>query len=116
MSERKLLFSITRKDFRVDYYKGSGKGGQKRNKTENCCRITHIESGSVGKSEESRSKDHNKKTAFERCINSETFQKWHKIKVAEVTGQLVNAEEWADNQMRSENLRIEFLGGKEELE
>lgn len=116
MSERKLLFSITRKDFRVDYFKGSGKGGQKRNKTENCCRITHIESGAVGKSEDGRSKDHNKKTAFERCINNEIFQKWNKIEVAEVTGQLINAEEWVDNQMRDENLKIEYLGEKEEFE
>lgn len=51
-----LLFFLSRKDFRIDFYRGRGKGGQKKNKTENCCRMTHLESGAVGKSEEGRSK------------------------------------------------------------
>ena len=36
---------LTKKDFRIDWYSGTGAGGQKRNKTQNCCRITHIETG-----------------------------------------------------------------------
>ena len=71
---QKLLFSVTKKDLRVDYYRGTGKGGQKRNKTENCCRITHVASGAVGKSEEGRSKEHNKHTAFTRMVESACFQ------------------------------------------
>lgn len=35
------------KDFEVEWYSGTGCGGQKRNKTQNCCRITHIESGII---------------------------------------------------------------------
>ena len=31
--ERKPLFSVTAKDCNWDYYRGSGSGGQKKNKT-----------------------------------------------------------------------------------
>lgn len=34
-------------DFRVEWYSGTGAGGQHRNKHQNSCRITHIESGKV---------------------------------------------------------------------
>jgi protein subunit release factor A len=104
---KQLLFSVTRKDFRVDYYKGSGKGGQKRNKTENCCRITHLESGAVGKSEEGRSKEHNKKKAFERCVNSEIFQKWFKVETARRLGRLVDVEEAVEKAMHPSNIKVE---------
>lgn len=53
------------KDFKLEWFSGSGAGGQHRNKHMNCCRITHIESGlsSVGTS--SRSRVTNQREAFE---------------------------------------------------
>jgi len=36
---------LTKKDFKVDWFSGTGAGGQHRNKHQNCCRITHIETG-----------------------------------------------------------------------
>jgi peptide chain release factor 1 len=38
-------------DFRIDWYSGSGAGGQHRNKHQNSCRITHLPTGLVRKSE-----------------------------------------------------------------
>jgi len=111
MKDKKLLYSITKKDLRVDYYKGDGAGGQKKNKTENCCRITHLESGAVGKSEDGRSKEHNKKTAFKRMIETPEFQKWHKIEVARGLGKLIDVEKEVEKTMTINNLRIE---GKDE--
>jgi protein subunit release factor B len=40
----------SRKDFRIDTYRGSGPGGQHRNKTDTCVRFTHIPSGLVASS------------------------------------------------------------------
>ncbi len=58
--------NVTKVDLRVDYTKGSGAGGQKRNKTESAVRITHIPTGMTGYSEDQRSQTQNKKTAFRR--------------------------------------------------
>jgi peptide chain release factor 1 len=33
--------------FRIEWYSGSGAGGQNRNKTKNCARITHVPTGLV---------------------------------------------------------------------
>jgi peptide chain release factor 1 len=38
-------------DFRVEWYSGTGKGGQHRNRHQNSCRITHIPSGLSRKAE-----------------------------------------------------------------
>lgn len=35
------------RDFKVQWYSGTGAGGQHRNKHQNSCRITHLESGIV---------------------------------------------------------------------
>lgn len=35
------------RDFRVEWYSGSGAGGQHRNKHQNSCRITHVPSGVI---------------------------------------------------------------------
>ena len=68
MSSREIVFSARRKDFRVDWFSGSGAGGQHRNKHQNCCRITHLESGLVGQSQEHRERPANQKAAFRRLV------------------------------------------------
>lgn len=39
--------SFNERDFRVEWYSGTGCGGQHRNKHQNSCRITHIPTGMV---------------------------------------------------------------------
>lgn len=53
----------TKKDFRVEWFSGTGAGGQYRNKHQNCCRITHIPSGIISISTE-RERTHNLRFAF----------------------------------------------------
>jgi peptide chain release factor 1 len=36
---------IDESDFSISWYSGTGKGGQKRNKSQSCCRVTHIPTG-----------------------------------------------------------------------
>lgn len=60
------ILSYRKKDFKIDWYSGSGAGGQHRNKHQNCCRITHIESGFIERGTGSKSRVSNQKTAFNR--------------------------------------------------
>jgi protein subunit release factor B len=107
------LFTLTRKDFTVEFFRGSGDGGQKRNKTSNCCRITHPESGATGIGTEHREQHRNKRSAFERMVASNKFQ----IYIKKRSGLAVQTEEetraWVDDQMQEKNLKIEYLTPEE---
>ncbi len=59
---------LTKKDFKLEWYSGSGAGGQHRNKHQNCCRITHIETGLRAQGTESRERPTNQGKAFERLV------------------------------------------------
>jgi len=43
--------SIQQSDLKIDWYSGTGAGGQYRNKHQNSCRITHLPTGIIAKSE-----------------------------------------------------------------
>jgi len=55
---------LTKKDFKLEWFSGQGAGGQHRNKHQNCCRITHKESGITVNGTASRSRVENQRTAF----------------------------------------------------
>ena len=104
---KELLFSLTKKDFRVDTFRAGGKGGQKQNKTNSGVRVTHIASGAVGEGRDERSQVQNRKNAFTRCINSDIFQKWYKLECAKKMGLFANIQSQVDKMMSPDNLKIE---------
>jgi protein subunit release factor A len=53
-------------DIRIDYFRGSGPGGQHRNTSETGVRITHLPTGVVVTATESRSRRQNLQRAFVR--------------------------------------------------
>jgi protein subunit release factor B len=55
---------LTKKDFKIDWFSGTGAGGQHRNKHQNCCRITHIESGLSAVGTGAKERKANQKEAF----------------------------------------------------
>jgi protein subunit release factor A len=57
---------LTKKDFRLEWYSGTGAGGQHRNKHQNCCRITHIETGITETGQTERDRPSNQRKAFEK--------------------------------------------------
>ncbi len=59
----------TKKDFKLEWFSGSGAGGQHRNKHANCCRITHIESGLKAQSTSHKSRSANQKAAFMTLVS-----------------------------------------------
>ena len=64
--ERKKLWTVRRKDLRVDTFRAGGKGGQHQNATDSGVRITHIETGLSAVSREFKSQRQNKGAAFRR--------------------------------------------------
>lgn len=61
--------SWTKKDFQIDWFSGTGAGGQHRNKHQNCVRVTHIESGITVTGQNHRERSKNFKEAFEELAN-----------------------------------------------
>lgn len=49
-------------DYKIEWYSGTGKGGQNRNKVQCCCRLTHIPSG-ITKTAQTRSRENSYQAA-----------------------------------------------------
>jgi protein subunit release factor A len=82
---------LTKKDFKLEWFNGTGAGGQHRNKCANSCRITHIESGIMCTGQNSRSRVENQKDAFTRL--AQLVIDWH------------NAQEVSDRAISDEVIR-----------
>lgn len=52
----------------IDYYSGTGKGGQNRNRHYNCVRIRHLPSGIIVVATEHRSQHKNRELAMARLV------------------------------------------------
>ena len=59
---------IDKNIFKVEVTKGTGAGGQHKNKVETCAVVTHILSGLSEKCEETRYKNKNIETAYKRLV------------------------------------------------
>lgn len=104
---KELLFSVGKKDLRIDTFRTGGKGGQGQNKRSTGVRITHLESGAVGEGRDERSYEQNKRNAFRRMAESDTFRRWRKKKAAELIMNQQAIEAEIDRQMREYYLKIE---------
>lgn len=109
-NEKKLLFSVTKDDCEWSYTKGTGKGGQARNKTSSAVHCKHPPSGAHGYSEDTRSQLDNKRTAFERMANTKEFKKWHEVECARRTGVLAKVEEDVKREMRRVKVEVRVDG------
>ena len=103
MGDRKPVLSVTLKDCDVQTKRGTGKGGQNRNKRDTAVRIVHRASGAIGESQEQRTQLQNKKTAFKRMAETARFKAWMRRQLGEVT----LAEIEVSEQMRPRNLKME---------
>jgi len=104
---RKLLFSVTKKDFEIQTFRAGGKGGQHQNKTDSAVRIIHSDSGAVGVSRSDRSQYRNKKLALERLTKTSKFKLWINKRVHEINvGKTI--EQQVEEDMKPVNLKIEI--------
>lgn len=107
---KELLFSITAKDCEWSYTRGSGAGGQKRNKTSSAVHCSHRPSGAHGYSEDTRSQADNKRLAFERMANSKEFQAWVKVEMARRTGVLAEVDREVEAEMKKVKVEVKRDG------
>lgn len=82
---------LTKKDFKIEWFSGQGAGGQHRNKHQNCCRITHLESGITVNGTESKSRVENQRVAFN--------------KLAKLVIEWYNKQEHKDPEISNETIR-----------
>jgi len=104
--KKELLFSVTKKDLEINYFSGTGAGGQHRNKHQNCVRMAHRESGATSTGQSNRERGANEREAFKSLVDHAKFKMWHTQKTHEVlSGQTI--EQKVELMMDPENLKIE---------
>lgn len=104
---KKLLFSVTKKDLNITYFSGSGAGGQHRNRHNNCVRIHHPNSGVTVQATESKSLGTNKKVAFKRLTENKKFKAWLSAMAHYIDNDEIAIETMVDDLMNESNLKIE---------
>jgi peptide chain release factor 1 len=62
-----MKVKITEDQFRFEWFSGTGKGGQHRNKHQNCCRCIHEPTGIQANGTNSRSREDNQRNALAVC-------------------------------------------------
>lgn len=83
-------FEITDGDLKIEWYSGTGKGGQHRNKHQNSCRITHIPTG-LQESRQGRQREANlrdAKEALQRRLHGAAKESAHEQTAADRKSQV----------------------------
>lgn len=109
MKEKKLLFSVTAKDFEVQTFCTGGNGGQHRNAKQNGVRIIHAASGARAEHRDGRDQGQNKKAAFHKLVETPALKAWHRMEVSRRLGEVTAAEDATEAAMAPHNLRVEVL-------
>jgi protein subunit release factor B len=103
MSEKKkgeVILRLTKKDFRIDWFSGTGGGGQNRNKVMNCCRMHHDPSNTMAVGQDHRDGPKNLKAAFERLTALPEFKKWLKLESMRRMGDSKSIDEIVDHEIK----------------
>lgn len=109
MKDDRPLFSVTRKDFEITWFSGTGNGGQNRNRHKNCCRIKHIETGVIGTGQSQRDARANQKEAFRNVVENPRFKAWLNGKVSDALFGTETIDRKVDEAMSPENIKIEYI-------
>lgn len=102
-----MSFRLTAKDFKIEYLRGHGNGGQKKQKTSSACRITHELSGVSKFCQDHREQHRNRESAFIRLTSDPIFKSWCEQRLREIENNQT-IEQWVDEQMQEENLLVEY--------
>jgi protein subunit release factor B len=106
--EKERITILRKSDCDISYFKGSGAGGQNKQKNATGVQIIHRESGAIGRNSETRSQDQNRRAAFKSLTETPKFKVWLNKKLYEIRQQ-ETIEETVEKMMVPENLKIEML-------
>jgi len=99
-------FKVTKKDFELTWFNGSGGGGQHKNKHANCARLKHKETGVITIGQDHKERPRNQKDALKRMSEHPKFLHWCELKLRETEdGQTI--EQKVEESMVLENLIIQ---------
>lgn len=112
---KELLFSVTAKDCEFQATRGTGKGGQAKNKNSTAIYCTHLASGAKGYAEDSRKQIDNKRLAFKRMADSKRFKEWHKVETMKYLGLHKEIDQVVESQMKQIKVEGVVDGNWQEL-
>lgn len=78
---RQRINLVNKDDLDIEAIRGSGPGGQHRNKTSTGIRMTHRASGAIGEATDSKSQEQNRRAAFRRMAETPEFKIWMDLKL-----------------------------------
>jgi protein subunit release factor B len=102
------LFTVTPADLREEHFRGSGNGGQKKQKTSSGVRFTHEPSGASAESEAQRSQTQNRREALRKLACHPKFTAWAKAQAAAIVEGHRSLERKIDSMMSEKNLKVEL--------
>lgn len=112
---KELLFSVTKKDFDIEFFSGKGGGGQHRNKHQNCVRMKHKESGVMVTGQSNKERQANIREAFNNLTTHPKFKVWLNRKTNEIlTGKTIAQK--VEEMMKEENIKVEGKNEKNQWE
>jgi protein subunit release factor B len=106
---KKRIACVKAKDCDWQFFRGSGAGGQHRNKKDTAARCIHRASGARGEAQEYKSREQNRRAAFRRMTQHARFRCWVAEQVAAAAGQKTVAER-VDEALKPQNIKIEVRG------
>lgn len=107
MVKKQLLFSVTANDCRFVTKRGSGNGGQKKQKTSSGIQCFHDPSGAMGECTDSRDQPVNRKRAFKRMTETKEFQSWLMLKIEASKGTIEITEATDQGNKVTRKLRMD---------
>jgi protein subunit release factor B len=108
---RELLFRVTRSDFDESHVRGSGPGGQHRNKVSTGVRLTHRASGATAEATDDKSQTRNRIEAFRRIRETPEWKRWFREMVAVTSGR-ESTDQTIQRMMHPDNITTQVLDGR----